>query len=148
MSPCLDKLLMPGDFDPGSARCAAIRDDNGEPLQNLHIPRADDDLFLAEHGFQTPAVMPPPCPVEGWRHDLEHHDVVAVGLAFALPQAVRGRAGERRQPAEALAELAAHLRIEFLTERSADVVIQRKQDLNELHDITSTAAAAAAAPAG
>src|SRR5262249_54905056 len=88
--------------------------------------------------------MPPPCPVEVWRHDLEHHDVVAVGLAFALPQAVRGRAGERRQPAEALAELAAHLRIEFLAERSADVVIQRKQDLNELHDITSTATAAAA----
>src|SRR5262249_36975136 len=102
-------------------------------LENLHLPGADNDLFLAEHGFEAPAIVSPPGPVELRRHDLEHHDVVAVGPAFVLPQAVGGRAGGRRHPTEALAELAADLGIKFLAECAADVVVQRQQDLNELH---------------
>src|SRR3954447_9108953 len=73
-------------------------------LKHDRFLRADDDLALAEFGFQVAAVIAPPCRIELCGHHLEHDDVVVVRLALILPEALRRRARIGREAAEPVRE--------------------------------------------
>src|SRR5829696_868107 len=102
-------------------------------LELLDRLRPDDDHVLAEAALELRPVAAPPGAVELVGHDLEDDDLVMARLAVLGPQALGRGAGECGEPAEAPGELRPHDPVRFRREVVAVVVIEREEELDEVH---------------
>jgi len=95
---------------------------------------ADDDALLPKSAFQFPAIIAPPTFIDFGHHDLEDDDFVPVGrLAYLLPQTLGGSPCERCQPAKGLGEVSPDTPEIFLRESDPVIVVEGKEELNEMH---------------
>src|SRR5215207_7214478 len=139
----METLRRPGSFHPG---LSMIFSENRSPLFGIMLLelldrlRPDDDHVLAEAALELRPVGAPPAAVERVGHDLEDDDLVMADLAVLGPQALGRGAGECGEPAEALGELRPHEPVRFRREVVAVVVVERQEELDEVHGRERTGA--------
>src|SRR3954471_17534880 len=107
--------------------------------EKVQLLCAHHNRLLLEGSLQVTPVPLPPRAIKLIRHDLKYDDVVPLGPAALLPQAFSRSARERRQSAVLAREFLAHPSVKLTREGRACVVVQRKEDLNEVDGVYSLA---------
>jgi hypothetical protein len=104
-------------------------------LQSLHHQAPDHQLVLRETTLERAPEVIPPGAVEGVRHDLVHHDVVALRRPVGLgPQALRRRARVSGEPVEPVRQRRSDGGVVRGWKGAALVVVEGEEQLNEMDD--------------
>ena len=105
-----------------------------QALEGLHLNGARDDHVLVEAPFELASISPPPRYVEPIDHRFEHHHLIPVHLTvLTLPEPGGRRSHVRGDAAELGGELATDLRKLLVGKVPAFVVIDRQQQLHQMH---------------